>query len=285
MLARIQTHLNLKRAQMALKTLQNELMDRVENRRKELRETNNRLEVEIADRIWAEQVLEKNGKRLQALSHRLVQVQEEERHHIARELHDEIGQVLTTVKLNLQMAQRQFDQKVETHLVEDSIDIVDQAIQQVRDLSVNLRPSILDDLGLVSALKWYVKRQAQRIDAEIRLEVDDLAQRPHADIEIACFRIMQETLTNIVRHAHAKTISIRLSHKERQLSLEIEDNGVEFDVEAALTRASLGGSLGLLGMQERVELVRGHFGIHSKPGKGTRIECRFPLNLKERRLG
>jgi len=226
------------------------------------------LEQRVAERQQAEEAL-------QILSRQLLEAQENERRHIARELHDEIGQALTAVKINLQAAQRTPDTLAA--YLEDSISIVDRTLQQVRTLSLDLRPALLDDLGLVVALRWYVDRQAQRTGFTAQFVADALKTRPRPDIETACFRVAQEALTNVVRHARAQQVRVELHQRDTELHLLIRDDGKGFDVRTAQERAAQGASMGLLGMQERVWLVGGQIAIESAPAGGTEIRVRFPL--------
>jgi PAS domain S-box-containing protein len=218
-----------------------------------------------------------NGRdRLQTLSRRLMEVQEVERRNIARELHDEIGQALTSVKINLQAAQCRLDTPALAPLLEESISTVERTLQQVRSLSLDLRPSLLDDLGLVPALRWYVDRQAQQAGFAVRFTAAPLAKCLPPHLEIACFRIVQEALTNVVRHARAQRVSVALRQHENELQLTIRDDGVGFDAQYALACAARGESLGLLGMQERASLAGGQIEIVSTPGHGTEIRAHFP---------
>src|SRR5712691_91045 len=226
------------------------------------------LEQRAAERQQAEEAL-------QILSRQLLEAQENERRHIARELHDEIGQALTAVKINLQAAQRTPEALVS--YLEDSISIVDRTLQQVRTLSLDLRPALLDDLGLVVALRWYVDRQAQRSGFPAQFVADPLETRPRPDIETACFRVAQEALTNVARHARAQQVRVELRQRDTELHLLIRDDGKGFDVRTAQERAAQGASMGLLGMQERVWLVGGQIAIESAPAGGTEIRVRFPL--------
>jgi signal transduction histidine kinase len=219
---------------------------------------------------------------LQILSRQLLEAQENERRHLARELHDEVGQALTAVKINLQTAQRTPDTLAA--YLEDSISIVDRTLQQVRNLSLDLRPALLDDLGLVAALRWYVDRQAQRAGFIAQFAADPLEPRPHPDIETACFRVAQEALTNVIRHAQAQHIRVELRERNAELHLLMRDDGKGFDVRAAQERAAQGASTGLLGMQERVWLVGGQIDIESAPTWGTEIRVRFPLQNRRQPL-
>ncbi len=216
-------------------------------------------------------------ERSQVLSQQLMEAQEAERRHLARELHDEIGQALTAIKINLQAVQRSVGEPTASSRLDESIGIVDRVLQQVRNMSLDLRPSLLDDLGLLAALRWYLDRQSKRAGfaAEFHAEPPDI--RASANLETACFRVAQEALTNIVRHAGASHVRVELRQQDNELQLKIHDDGSGFDVAAARQRAARGGSLGLLGMQERVLLIGGRIDIDSAAGRGTTIWVRFPL--------
>jgi len=213
--------------------------------------------------------------RAQILSQQLMEAQETERRHLARELHDEIGQALTAVKINLQAIQRAPGDSA--NRLHESIAIVDRALQQVRDLSLDLRPSLLDDLGLVAALRWYLDRQAQRAGFAAEFAAQPAEIRVDAHVATACFRVAQEAVTNIVRHAQARHARLDLHQQGPELQLAIRDDGTGFDVAAARERAVRGGSLGLLGMQERVLLMGGRLDLQSTPGHGATLVARLPL--------
>lgn len=222
-----------------------------------------------------EQVLA-GRRRLQLLSQELISVQEAERRRIARELHDEIGQALTALKVNLQSIQRSLSESILLPQLVESITIVEQTLQQVRNLSLDLRPSMLDDLGVVSALRWYIDRQAQRGGFEAEFTADLPVERLPSEMETTCFRIVQEALTNVIRHAQAKHVWVSLRRTEGVLELQINDDGIGFDVDAVLERMAGRQSLGLLGMQERVQLIGGDITISSN-ALGTKILATFPL--------
>lgn len=217
-------------------------------------------------------------QRLKALSSRLITVQEEERRRLAVELHDELGQVLTAVKINVQSFARKLDKSARTELA-NTIESVDQAVERVRDLALDLRPSVLDDLGLPAALRWYT----QRFERDTAIEVDlstDTALRLELPVETACFRVVQEALTNVTRHARARHVWVALRVGILETELKICDDGVGFDVLAARERAAGGISLGLLGMEERVATLGGEFKVKSVRGKGTRLSARFPVSAR-----
>jgi PAS domain S-box-containing protein len=222
-------------------------------------------------------------ERLKVVSKRLLEVQESERRHIARELHDEIGQILTAIKINIQTAFKLAGaEKIESHLNE-GVELIEEALFQVRKLSVDLRPSMLDDLGLIPALRWYVDRQSVRAGITAKVTVDESITRFPTEIEITCFRVSQEALTNIIKHSQATHVDIMLYYEAGDLHLKITDDGIGFNFFSAVQRSLKGESMGILGMQERVELIGGKIKILSKPGSGTTVHTIFPgevLNIK-----
>jgi len=228
-----------------------------------------------------EEERERASQKLHVISHRLVEVQESERRHIARELHDEIGQSLTSAEMNLQAALRAPGSAVIEKRLEESIRSVERVLEQVRDLSLNLRPSMLDDLGLEPALRWYTKRQAALAGLQAEFHADPLENRIDSVIETECFRVAQEALNNVVRHAQARSVAVQLSRREGQLHLSVRDNGVGFDVAALRDQAMRGASLGLLSMEERATLAGGGIEYLSARGQGTEIHAWFPIKWKE----
>jgi two-component system sensor histidine kinase UhpB len=216
-------------------------------------------------------------ERLQGLSRRLLEVQEAERKHLARELHDDIGQGLTALKLNLEALQRGRDDAALDARVQEALQTTRHTIERVRQLSINLRPLQLDDLGLVPALRSHLDRQAALGGFTLHLEIQEVPAKLAADLETACFRVAQEAVNNIVRHARARNVWLRLFVAGERLSLSVRDDGAGFAVEAARRRAALGASLGVVSMEERVALVGGTFQIQSAPGEGTAVVASFPL--------
>jgi PAS domain S-box-containing protein len=216
---------------------------------------------------------------LRTYSRRLVEVQEEERKRIARELHDKIGQVLTAVKLNLQALQNASETSASKPYIEENIAAVDEALQRVRDLSLELRPSLLDELGLAAALRWYVARYAQRtgIVTQAVTESFEAGERIPRDIETACFRIAQEALTNTARHAQARRAWVKLRRLKGEIVLEVKDDGVGFDPETLRKYSSSAATLGLRGMEERALAVQGWLEIESAPSGGTAVRAHFPV--------
>ncbi|MFO7602342.1 MAG: GAF domain-containing protein [Gammaproteobacteria bacterium] len=225
--------------------------------------------------------LRDSAAELRRLSQKLFKSQETERHHIARELHDEIGQLLTVIKINLQSLLRKPDTPGRLPLLEDSIQSVDQLVSKVRNLSLDLRPSILDDLGLAPALRWYVQRQTKYLGLQISLQLPDDLPRLNSEIETACFRIVQEAITNAARHAHASHVQVTLTTDPGNVTLTIQDNGTGFDVDRAKQYRVEDGGFGLLGMTERAQLVGGQLDLRSAPEQGVTLTATFPLTLAQ----
>jgi PAS domain S-box-containing protein len=231
---------------------------------------------DINERKRAEKHLGDLAARLQVLSRRVVEVQEAERRHLARELHDEIGQVLSAISLNLHTVKSVCDAAAFPR-IEESIRIVDQATAQVRTLSLDLRPAMLDDLGLTATLRWLVDREAQRAGLVAHINVRSSRAPLPPDVAVAAFRVVQESLTNAVRHARARNVWVKLRQRDDELDLAIRDDGVGFDPDSARNRAARGESFGLLGIQERAALLGGRADIRSRPGHGTSIRVWFPI--------
>lgn len=220
--------------------------------------------------------LRDNTLQLQTLSRRVLEAQETERRRMAHELHDELGQALTAIKINLQTRSR-FQNVSTDGLDAENIRILDDALQQVRRLALALRPSMLDDLGLGPALRWLGEQTATRGGFEVALNIPVLEPRLPPDMETACFRIVQEALTNITRHAGAKHVTIELQREDASMVLSVQDDGCGFDLAAVRARAIDGGSIGVLGMQERAVLVGGQLDITSAPGQGSQLRLRCAL--------
>jgi signal transduction histidine kinase len=227
-----------------------------------------------------EQDRHRASQKLQVMSQRLVEVQESERRHIARELHDEIGQSLTVAEMNLQAALQSSQQGGITRRLEESIEAVERVLEQVHDLSLNLRPSMLDDLGLEPALRWYTNRQASAGGIHARFRAEPLEHRLESIIETGCFRVAQEALTNVVRHSKARQVTVELKQLDGQLHLSVKDDGRGFDVSVLRDQAVRGASLGLLSMEERASLAGGGLQFISAPGQGTDVRAWFPLRWK-----
>ncbi|MDX2270203.1 MAG: histidine kinase [Bryobacter sp.] len=208
------------------------------------------------------------------LSHQLVNAHEEERRTLSRELHDEVGQILTGLRMELnsvEIARNREGPEFARHLSECK-ELVDQVIHTVRDLSMGLRPSILDDLGLGAALEWQSRDFFRRYQVPVHVTVEGGADHLGEPYRTSIYRMVQEALTNCARHANATQISISLRRSSEQLSVLIQDDGIGF---GARQTPELG--LGLLGMKERVRELAGQVALHSNEGAGTTIKITIPL--------
>jgi two-component system sensor histidine kinase UhpB len=209
------------------------------------------------------------------LALRVLEIQEDERRAVARDLHDEIGQALSALKLNLLCLKR--DGPANDQVVGDSLHIADEVLQQVRDIALSLRPSVLDDLGLGAAVQWYVEQSGARAGIRVACRVSpDLAPAPPTT-EIACFRVLQEALTNVHRHADATSAEVWLHEDGHSLELVVRDNGRGFNVDRVIAGAERGSNMGLLSIRERAALLGGVATLTSTPGEGSEVRVRFPL--------
>jgi signal transduction histidine kinase len=229
---------------------------------------------DVTERVCAEKALRASAKRRQYLSRRLLTVQEEERRHLSRELHDEFGQLLATITLHLHAAKAVAGEAAQSSL-DESMALLQHAAAQVRSLALELRPTMLETGGVETTLRWLAGQHQQRtgIPTQVVGHVSDVSGDP----AIAAFRVAQEALTNVVRHARAQHVWIELSQREGLLELVVRDDGAGFDVMQTLERATGAGNLGLLGMKERVEILGGTLEIDSQPGQGTRIRISLPV--------
>ena len=230
---------------------------------------------DITETQKAESELKLSRERLRQLSRRLIEAQETERSHIARELHDEIGQALTAVKISLQAAESRAGSADVRSRIEESTLIVDEALDQVRNMSVALRPSLLDDLGLVPALRWYLDQQSARGGFEAHFAADPEIEAT-SEVQTACFRIAQEALTNVSRHAGARVVRLEVRQEGGQVRLAVSDDGKGFDVARVFERSGADASLGLHGMRERARLLGGRVTVQSEPARGTVVHAEFP---------
>lgn len=225
----------------------------------------------------AEEELQTSRRQLRELSAFLQQVREEERAHIARELHDELGQMLSGLHMDVGWLQRRLgdEDEQETAKIAAMTHLIDSALRTVRRISTDLRPPVLDDLGLEAAVEWLVEgfRSRAGITCELQIDLGDVEL--DGTLAIAIFRLVQESLTNIVRHAQATRVDIKLKLERQALRLLIEDDGIGFEVGAGRPR-----SFGLLGMRERALALDGQFNVNSRPGAGTAISAVIPLVSK-----
>ncbi len=262
----------LKRAEAVLQDANDELERRVAARTQDLARANAALQAQIAERVRSEQAREQ-------LLQQLVTAQEEERRHIARELHDQMGQNLTALILGIKALQDNgSDSDGAAERIRQLQALAVQIGQEVRSLAVQLRPSVLDDLGLLLALSNYVEQWSARAYIAVDLHSDGLdVGRLSLAVETTLYRLVQEALTNVLKHAEASQVSVIIERRADEVRLIVEDDGVGFSVPPAPSEPGNAPQLGLIGMRERVVLLGGSLTIESAPGSGTTIFARIPL--------
>jgi signal transduction histidine kinase len=218
----------------------------------------------------------RSREELRHLSGKLVRAQEDERRSIARELHDEIGQALTAVEVELAVAERSASTNpAAVEAIHEARTVTQRALGGVRDLSQLLRPSMLDDFGLPDTLKWQLRKFSDRTNVRTELLQDGLSERLPIDVEVTVYRVIQEALTNVSRHANATTCRVFVQRLASSVVVTIEDDGVGLP-ERTNNHAPQEGS-GLVGIRERVSDLGGTFRIEGKAGKGTRLLIELPV--------
>ncbi len=268
------------------------LNESLRQRAVELDASNRQLKQEIIQRKAVEEALRKSERhysellqqsrqmqeQLRHLSHQLLSAQEEERKTISRELHDEIAQTLTgiNVQLGSLKAAAALDIKDLQNKITSTQQLVEKSVKIVHRFARELRPSVLDDLGLIPALHAFVKAFSERTHVRIRLRIFAGVEQLDPAKRTMLYRVAQEALTNVARHAHATEVEMCIEKLSNAVHMQIKDNGRSFSVDRMLHGKKIN-RLGLLGMRERVEMVGGHFDIQSAPGKGTAVEVEIPL--------
>lgn len=242
---------------------------------------------DITQRKEAEAALAESQRRLQAghdrmrsLSRRLVEAQEVERRHIARELHDQVGQNLTALNINLSILRGQLSSESDSAAavvsrLDDSLKLVEETVVSIRDVMTELRPAVLDDYGLFSALRWYGEQFSGRTGIAAQVEGVELTPRLPAAVETALFRIAQEALTNVAKHAQAKQVTLTLEALDELARLIIADDGIGF-FPTDPYRSGEHRGLGLDSLRERAEAAGGRLAVESAPGQGTRVIVEVP---------
>lgn len=219
--------------------------------------------------------LEENAQRMQQLSRQILQAQEEERHRLARELHDEAAQALTSLLVHLRLLERAHTPEEAQQRVQELRVLTAQALEEVRRVALDLRPTILDDLGLGPALAWRVDEFNKLDGMHATITIQGLEQRLPREVELVFYRVGQESLSNVVRHAQAHHVTVNLQRVDDQVTLEIRDDGQGFD--PIRVQGNDGQGFGLLGMRERMGMIDGELTLASTPGRGTRVVARAPV--------
>jgi two-component system sensor histidine kinase UhpB len=241
--------------------------------------------LDITERKQAEQEREYlfrqvrlNQDQLQNLSRRLIEAQETDHRIIAGEIHDQIGQNLTALSINLNIMNSYFGDEVDkkiTNRLSDSLKLVEETMERMRNVIADLRPPVLDDYGLGVALRWYIERFSERTGVATVLQEEELLPRLPLGIETAIFRIVQEVLTNVAKHAQASQVNILLERTNGIIQLAITDNGVGFDT-ADVRKLKEQPQWGLITIEERAKALGGLISVESMPGRGTKIIVQVP---------
>ncbi|MDD2891209.1 MAG: sensor histidine kinase [bacterium] len=227
---------------------------------------------------------EKHQKEKEEMNNKIIEsvmeAQEKERKKISRELHDGIGQNLSILKMNIEMAHRKDKNKKSiSKNMGPTMNLIDESIRELKKLSMDTRPNILDDHGLIPALKWYVKNCSPGTNANIKFK-NNLNHRLIPIFETNIYRIVQEAVSNAIKHSKSNTINISLKVENGNLVLSIIDNGNGFNFEQYLKAKKHNNQIGIISIQERVKLMNGVFNLESQIGKGTNIEIKIPIPIK-----
>jgi signal transduction histidine kinase len=225
------------------------------------------------------QAVQLKEKEQAAILHLAIGAQEEERKRVARELHDETSQALAAMLLGLDTLEVALKNRPdEAAAMQASIkEIARQMLEDIRRITTDLRPSLLDDMGLIPAISWYGDQRLKPLGISLELEKDGIDGRLPVDMEVALFRIVQEAFTNVIRHAHASRVELQFEHREHDLIVRVSDDGCGFETHSRQSKDISRRRLGLHGMRERAEILGGHFTLQSAPGEGTQITVCIPL--------
>lgn len=232
---------------------------------------------DVTEKLKAEEQLQQSYEAIRSLTQHLQDVREQERISIAREIHDELGQQLTVLKMDVSWLRKRLGDREEavSGKIAEMVSLLNDTVRTVRRISSELRPSVLDDLGLVAAIEWQLKEFEKRTEIITEFTVDDPEPILEKEVKTSIFRILQESLTNVARHANATHVTVDLRCVEDRLILRVEDDGQGFDLQEIRTRRTLG----MLGMQERTAMIGGDYAVSSAPGRGTRIVVSVPIQF------
>ncbi|MBI2861010.1 MAG: HAMP domain-containing protein [Chloroflexi bacterium] len=262
----------------SLESMRTALRDSLE----EIQRWNQELEAEVEKRTRQLEVSYREIERKEAartdLLRKVLTAQEEERKRIARELHDETTQALAALVMRLEAASASNDEARTREMMAGIKGLAVKTIENVHKVIFDLRPSALDDLGLLSALRWYAETRMGKLGIKTSIEVTGEERKLSPEVEAALFRVVQEAITNIVKHAEAQSVVLSVEFGDDLLRIEVEDDGQGFDTGAVNLQPDEAKGLGLLGMRERVTLLGGQFDIESQPGNGTHITVEMPLH-------
>ncbi len=255
------------------------LAELVEKRTAELTDANELLRVEITERRQTEKILRETERQVRCLASELINAQEIERRRISRELHDELGQALNVTKLRIRAIEKGLkeDQQTAREECEGLLGYMDHVIEDVRRLSLDLSPTALEDLGLTSAIQWLIRNFRKIPTMKITSDVEEIDHLYSSNHWITIYRVIQEALTNIGKHAHAENISVVVRRNDDMVNFFIEDDGKGFDLKQAVMKDAPERGLGMMTMNERVKMMGGVLDFWSQEGKGTRVAFRIPV--------
>lgn len=242
-------------------------------RTRELTETIEKLKKEKSDRKRAENSLLQYAERMKALSLRLLNTQENERRHIAMELHDEIGQSLTGIKLIIEIIAKALPAEMNKGMAEAK-DLAEKLLERVRSMTLDLRPPMLDNFGLLKSLLWHFERYTSQTNVRVLFSQSGIEGRFRPDVEIIAYRVVQEALTNVARHAEVREVKVLINAKGNVLNITIKDKGTGFVLKGTTAERT---TAGISGMRERLRLVGGQLMINTSPGAGTKIYAEIPI--------
>ena len=270
----------LKQAEQALRRAHDELEQRVKERTAELHLMVEQLQKEVGERLEAEEALNESKEQLRYLSSQLLIAQEQERQHIGLELHDDLGQLLVLLKIQLRVVQGNLSaESAEIRAdLEDARDSVNEIVERIRRLSKSLRPSVLEDMGLSTGLKLLFADFQKNHGLELSLDMDDVEKLFSWEHQILIYRIFQESLTNVAKHSRATRMVISIKHQDDQVVFQMQDNGTGFNLQEVLAQGSRDRGLGLAALEERVRILRGDLQLWSQPGQGTGIQFTVPMD-------
>jgi signal transduction histidine kinase len=270
-----------KRAEKALKQAHDELEQRVKDRTADLRLTVAQLQEEVTHRLQAEASLKESEGRLRHLTSQLLTAQEAERGRLALELHDDLGQSLTVLKMQLRTIQRKAPpESSETkESLEHALNFINEVIEKIRHLSRNLRPTILEDLGLTGALK-YLFEDFSNQGILVTMNLDDIQGLFSQETQLIIYRIFQESFSNITKYAQASQVSLSIKRQDGSVAFQLEDNGRGFNHQKVINENITDRGLGLTSMDERARMLGGSFNIWSQEGQGTKMALVVPIQVK-----